>query len=187
MIRSVHQLSCILLICPAHIHSRVLTCSITCVTLDFSLTQVFVFLSRYVMFNISFLSLSVWLLACSLLRWCVPMFPWYMSLLEVPMSCRIVFSSMFPCYPWRCCSAWQMLSIWLWFFFESPCLGFCFWWCISVPGRCSIHRSRSEHCWHILVCHSFLSPLSSTCFSSDSDFHFHHLILVAFVVVHVVY
>ena len=52
VIRSVPRLSRILLTCPAKVHFRVLTCSITSVTLVFSLTQIFVFLSRYVMFNI---------------------------------------------------------------------------------------------------------------------------------------
>ena len=46
------MLSRILLMCPALVHFRLLTCSITSVTLVFSLTQMFVFLSRYVMFNL---------------------------------------------------------------------------------------------------------------------------------------
>ena len=37
---------------PMQVHFRLLTCSITSVTLVFSLTQLFVFLFRYVMFNI---------------------------------------------------------------------------------------------------------------------------------------
>ena len=49
---SVHRLSRVLLTCPAQVHFRLLTCSITSVTLVFSLTQMFVFLSWYVMFNI---------------------------------------------------------------------------------------------------------------------------------------
>ena len=52
VIRSVHRLSRILLTCPAHIHFRLLTCSIMSVTLVFSLIQMFVFLSRYLIFNI---------------------------------------------------------------------------------------------------------------------------------------
>ena len=52
VILSVHRLSCILLTYPAQVHFRLLTCSITSVTFVFSLTQVFVFLSRYVMFHI---------------------------------------------------------------------------------------------------------------------------------------
>ena len=103
----------------------------------------FVFLSRHVMFP----SLFVQLLACSLLAWWVPMFLCRMSLLEVRMSCRLVFSSMFQCYPWICRGAWWMLSIRPWFFFESRCLGFCLWCCISVPGRRSFQHSWSECCW----------------------------------------
>ena len=62
------------------------------------------------------------------------------------------------------------------------------WCCISVPGRCSFQRSRFEYCRNILVCRRFpLSPLSSTCSTSDTGIHFHQLIPVAFVVVHVVY
>ena len=49
---SVHRLSRILLTCPAQVHFRLLTCSITSVTLVFSLTQMFVFLSWYVMFKV---------------------------------------------------------------------------------------------------------------------------------------
>ena len=50
--RSVHRLSRILLTCLAQDHFGLLTCSITSVTLAVSFTQIFVFLSRYVMFNI---------------------------------------------------------------------------------------------------------------------------------------
>ena len=52
VIRSVHQLSRILLTCPAQVHFRLLTCSITPVTFVFSLTQMFIFLSWYMMFSI---------------------------------------------------------------------------------------------------------------------------------------
>ena len=52
VIPSVHQLSRIKLTCPAQVHFRLLTCSIMSVTFAFSLAQMFVFLSRYVMFNI---------------------------------------------------------------------------------------------------------------------------------------
>ena len=38
--------------CPAQVHFRLLTCSITTVTFVLPLTQMFVFLSRYVMFSI---------------------------------------------------------------------------------------------------------------------------------------
>ena len=48
-----------------------------------------------------------------------------------------------------------MMSIRPWFFFESPCIGFCIWCCISVPGRCSFQRSRSGCCWHIIIGVSF--------------------------------
>ena len=41
-------------------------------------------------------------LTCSLLGWWVSVFPRLMSLLEVRMNCRLVSSSMFQCYPWRC-------------------------------------------------------------------------------------
>ena len=37
----------------------------------------------------------------------------------------------------------------------------------------------------ILVCSFPSSPLSSTCSSSNADFHFHQLIPITFVVVHV--
>ena len=135
----------------------------------------------------SFPSLFVRLLACSLLGWGVSMFLRPMSLLEVRMSCRLVSSSMFQCYPWRCRGAWRMLSIRPWSFFESPCLVLWLSFCISVPGRCSFQRSRSQCCWHTLVHRVLLLPLSSTCSSSDPDFHFHQLIPKAFVVAHVVY
>ena len=52
VIRTVHRLSRILLTCPAQVHFRLLTCSITSVTFVFSFTHMFVFLYRYVMFNI---------------------------------------------------------------------------------------------------------------------------------------
>ena len=63
VIRCVHRLSRILLTCPAQVHFRVLTRSIRFVTFVFSLTQMSVFLSQYVMFNI-LLSIFVRLLAC---------------------------------------------------------------------------------------------------------------------------
>ena len=77
--------------------------------------------------------------------------PRCMSLLEVSVSCRLVSSSRFQCYPWRCHGAWRMLYTRPWFFFESPCLGFCLWCCIAVPDRCSFRLSRSVCCWHILI------------------------------------
>ena len=52
VIGSVHLLSRILLTCPAHVIFRLLTYSIMSVTFVLSLTQMSVFLSRYVMFNI---------------------------------------------------------------------------------------------------------------------------------------
>ena len=182
VIRSVHRLPRIQLTCPTQVHFRLLTCSVTSVIFVFSLTQIFVFLSF-------FLSLFVQLLACSLIAWWVPMFPRRRFLLGVCMSYRRVFSSMSRCYPSRCLGAWRMLSIRPWFFFiVSPCLGFCVLCCISVPGRCSFQYSRSGCCWHILVCRFPSSPLSSTCLSSsDHDFHFHQLIPIPCVVVHVVY
>ena len=69
VIHSVHRLSLMLLTCPAHVHFRLLTCSITSVIFVFSLTQMFVFLSRYVMFNI-LLSIFV-CTAASLFSWVV--------------------------------------------------------------------------------------------------------------------
>ena len=51
MIRNVHQLARILLTCPAQVHFDLLTSSITSVTFVFSFTQMLVFLSRYVVFN----------------------------------------------------------------------------------------------------------------------------------------
>ena len=47
VIRSAYWLPRILLTCPAQVHFRLLTCSITSMTFVFSLTQKFVFLSRY--------------------------------------------------------------------------------------------------------------------------------------------
>ena len=52
VIRSVHWLSRILLKCPAQVHFRHLTCSITSVIFIFPHIQMFVSLSRYVMLNI---------------------------------------------------------------------------------------------------------------------------------------
>ena len=46
----------------------------------------------------SFPFLLVRLLACSLLGWCVPMFPRRMSLLEVCMSYILLSSGMCQCY-----------------------------------------------------------------------------------------
>ena len=105
-------------------------------------------------------------------------------LLEVRMSCRLVSSSRLQCYPWRYRGACRMLPIQLWFFFESPCIIFCLWCCISVPGICSFPCSRLSVV-DIFVCRFSSSHLSSTCSSSDPDFHFYQLIPVAFVVDHV--
>ena len=52
VIRSVHRLFGIILTCPAQVLFRLVTCSIMSVTFVFSLTQMLVFLPRYVMFNI---------------------------------------------------------------------------------------------------------------------------------------
>ena len=43
----------------------------------------------------------------------------------------VVFSRKFQCYYARQLSAWQLLSIWPWFFFACLCLGFCLWCCIA--------------------------------------------------------
>ena len=169
-----------MLTCPVQVHFRLLTCSVTSVTCVFFLTQMFVFLFRYVMFNILLSSLFVRLLACSLFDWWVPMFPCRVAFLEVRMSCRLVSSSIFQCYSWRCRGAWRMLSIRPWFFFESPCLGFCLWCCISVAGRCSFQRPRSK-------CRFPSSHLYWTCSSLDPAFNCHQLIPVAFLVVPMLY
>ena len=42
-----------------------------------------------------------------------------MSLLEVCMSCTLVSSSIFRCYPWRCRGAWRMLFIRPWFWLHA--------------------------------------------------------------------
>ena len=68
--RNVHRLSRILLTCLAQVHFCLLTCSITSVTFVFSLTQMFVFLSRYVMFNI-LLSIVVCAAASLFYAWLV--------------------------------------------------------------------------------------------------------------------
>ena len=52
VICDVHWLPGILLICPAQVNYSLLTYSITSVTFVFSLSQMFVFLSWYVTFNI---------------------------------------------------------------------------------------------------------------------------------------
>ena len=70
VIRSVHRLSRILLMCPAQVHFRLLTCSVTSVTFVFALTHKLVSLSLYVMFNI-LLSTYVWAAASSLFAWVV--------------------------------------------------------------------------------------------------------------------
>ena len=70
MKRSVHRLSHILLTCPAQVHFLLQTCSITSVTFVLFLTQMFVFLSRYVMFNI-FLSILVCVAASLFFAWVV--------------------------------------------------------------------------------------------------------------------
>ena len=70
VIHSVHQLSRIKLTCPAQVHFRLLTCSIMAVTLGLSLSQMFVFLCRYVMFNI-FLSIFACVAASLFFAWVV--------------------------------------------------------------------------------------------------------------------
>ena len=69
VIRSVHQLSRVQLMCPAQVHFSLLTCSITC-DFIFSLTQMFVFLSRYMMFNV-LLSIYVYAAASLFFAWVV--------------------------------------------------------------------------------------------------------------------
>ena len=88
----------------------------------------------------SFPYLFVRLLTWYLLDWWVPMFPRRMSLLEVRMSCRLISSSRFQCYPWSCQGISRMLSIRPWFFFTSPCLELCIWWSISVSDSRSFQR-----------------------------------------------
>ena len=70
VIGSAHLLSRILLTCPVRIHFRFLTCSISTVTLVFSLTQMFVFLSQYVMVSIH-LSICVCAAASLFFAWVV--------------------------------------------------------------------------------------------------------------------
>ena len=65
-----HRLSRVLLTCPAQVHFRLLTCSITSVTFVFSLTHMFVFLSWYDMFNILLsIFVCVAVIACFLHGW----------------------------------------------------------------------------------------------------------------------
>ena len=157
------------------------TCSNKFVTFIFSLTEMFCSF-RYVIFNI-LLSIFVLLLACSLLRWWLYLLPSRMPLLEVRTNSPLVSLCMFQCYPWKCRSAGEYcpsdrdsyLNIIV--FVLLP---------ISVPCRCSFQRSRSECCWHILVCSFPSSPLSLTCSSSEPDFHFRQLIPVPFVALHMV-
>ena len=68
--RNVHRLSRILLTCPAQVHFRLLTFSITSVSFVLSLTQVFAFLFRYVTFNI-LLSIFVCAAATLIFAWVV--------------------------------------------------------------------------------------------------------------------
>ena len=167
---SVNRLSRILLTCPVQVHFRLLTCSITSVT--------FAFFNPYVLcvsgmecLTYSFPSVSVRLLVCSLLGWWMPMFSRYMSLMEIHMSCRLLFKrvAMLPLKMSRCLvNAAHLVVI----FVEYPCLGL--WCCISVPGRCSSFQCfRSECSWYVLVYRFPSSPLSSTCSSSYFDFNFH--------------
>ena len=122
VIRSVHRLSRMLLTYPAQV--RHLGCSITSVTFVFSITQMFVFLSQYLICLTYFIPSSfVRLVACSLLGW-------------------FVSSSMFHCHLWTCRAVWRMLSIRLWFFFESLCLGFCAEFALSRK----LSRSRRIRC-----------------------------------------
>ena len=55
---------------PVQVHVRLLTCSITSVTFAFSLTQMFVCLTRYVIFNI-LISIVVYAAANLFLVWMV--------------------------------------------------------------------------------------------------------------------
>ena len=70
VIRNIHRFCRILLTCPAQVHFRLLTCSITSVTFVFSLTQMFAFLSPYVIFNIP-LSIFVCVVASLFFAWLV--------------------------------------------------------------------------------------------------------------------
>ena len=62
-------ISYILVTCPVHVYFRLLACSIMTGTFVFSLTKMFVFLSRYVMFNI--ILLSIFVCASLFLAWMV--------------------------------------------------------------------------------------------------------------------
>ena len=70
VIRSVHGVSRILLTCLAQVHFRLLTSSITSATFVLSVTQVFVFLPRDVVFNI-LLSIIVCVAATLFFNWLV--------------------------------------------------------------------------------------------------------------------
>ena len=99
VIRSVHRLSRILLTCPAQVHFRLLTCSLTSMTLVFYLTQMFVFISRYVMFNI-LLFIFVCATTSLFFAWVVSahVSAPYVIAGNMHTSCRFVSSNMFQCY-----------------------------------------------------------------------------------------
>ena len=67
---------------------------------------------------------------------------------------------------------------------------------LSYPRHSAVSLSQVDVAFNVLdlsvvdihwCAVSSSSPLSSTCSSSDPQFHFHQLIPVAFVVAHVVY
>ena len=135
VIRSVRRLSHILLTCPAQVHFRLLICSITSLTIVFSLTQTFIFLSRYVM--IIFVCMAAILFGCEC--------PGFRAVCHCWKYARVVDLSL-QAYPNvtledvavldECCPPDR----------DSSRFGFCLWCCISVSGRCSFQRSRPESC-----------------------------------------
>jgi len=146
------------------------------------LWPLFFLLPRYLFFcsgmwclTYSFPSLFVWLLVCSLLGWWVPCavfhcwkYAWVVDL-SLQACSNITLEDV--TVLGECCPSGRDSSLNLFFL-------------VFVSG--AFHpQSRSECCWHILVCRFPSSPLSLTCSSSEPDFHF-QLIPVAFVVAHVV-
>ena len=145
VIRSVHWLSHILLTCPAHVHFRLLTCSIKSVTFVF-VRSLFFYPGMWCL-TYSFPSLFVGLLAYYLLVWWVPMFRavyhcWtYAWVVDLSLQACPNVTLEDVTVVGECCPSGR----------DSSCLGFCFWCCISFPGRCSFQRSRSDCCWHNML------------------------------------
>ena len=110
------------------------------------------------------------------------MFPRLISLLAVCMSCRLVYSAyctviavLGECYPPGRDSSLNLL---VWVFVSGV---------VSLSQGDVAFNALDLTVVDILVCRFPSSPLYTTCSSSDPDFYFHQLIIVAFVAAHMVY